>query len=145
MFGRYLTCWNCETSRPAADFADRKCPLCGAKNHLAPIYLFLGVTFLGGCVGWLGGALYGWATWLAGGGTDVQTAASVGTLLCTALFGVVGAGFAIVVAVENASVRRIVDVLARGAEIKRRRAERLAGGRPAAGLPTATPERSESP
>ncbi len=119
-----MTCWNCATSQPAADFADGRCPACGARDYPNWVVLVLGLTFSGSFVGWIGGVCLGVVFRLFGWDDDVLTTASSGCLLGGLVFGWVGLCLAVLFAFARSAERRDEEVLRRGAEIRKARANR---------------------
>src|SRR5262245_44048241 len=117
MSNRHLTrCWNCETTLPSESFRGHRCPLCEAWMESPAMSLCHALIFLGPVVGWLGGTVYGAIVGMEGWGV---VGAIHGTVVIGGLGGV--AAFLHSVAVDRANLDK--EVLLRGSEIRRARAE----------------------
>ncbi|HYT87542.1 MAG TPA: hypothetical protein VEL76_02380 [Gemmataceae bacterium] len=124
MSDRHLTaCWNCETRLPRTAFKDYRCPLCGARNDPPAVFLFLALAFLGLMMGWLGGMAYGAIVRVVGWDLGWALAGQVGAILGAVVIGGLGFVAAFLLALRNAAANRDKEVLLRGAEIRRARAE----------------------
>jgi hypothetical protein len=131
-----VTCWNCETIAPGADFPGNRCPFCGARDTPPPALIFATLTLFGAVAGWVGGALFGAICWASGWGLGWAGGAKVGSALGGVVCGIIGVVAAVLTVIESAASRKDPMTLLRGAEIKRRRAEEQAAqaaGEPAEG------------